>query len=202
MNIFYLSHDVEECARMHIDKHCVKMILEYAQLLSTAHRVLDGTLINRLSASGRKQKAYVLADNRESTLYSATHINHPSAVWVRQSRDNYVWLWKLLESLCKEYTYRYGKVHKVERDGLLEELRFVPSGLKEHPKFTEPTPAMPDECKVENDSISSYRNYYFLKKNHIISWKGKINSRMQPKWYSEMALNALHEENIKLGLEY
>ena len=24
------------------DKHCVKMILEYAQMLSTAHRELDG----------------------------------------------------------------------------------------------------------------------------------------------------------------
>ena len=42
MNIFYLSHDVDECARFHVDKHVVKMILESAQLLSTAHRVLDG----------------------------------------------------------------------------------------------------------------------------------------------------------------
>jgi hypothetical protein len=84
MNIFYLDHDAERCAEMHNDKHVVKMILEYAQLLSTAHRVLDGTIIDRLSPSGRKQKAYLLADNRESSLYSATHINHPSAVWVKK----------------------------------------------------------------------------------------------------------------------
>ena len=43
MNIFYLHNDPKICAEMHNDKHCIKMILEYAQLLSTAHRVLDGT---------------------------------------------------------------------------------------------------------------------------------------------------------------
>ena len=42
MNIFYLDNDVDVCAQMHVDKHVVKMILEYAQLLSTAHRLLDG----------------------------------------------------------------------------------------------------------------------------------------------------------------
>ena len=44
MNIFYLDYDTKKCAEMHVDKHCVKMILEYAQLLSTAHRVLDGQI--------------------------------------------------------------------------------------------------------------------------------------------------------------
>ena len=42
MNIFYLHPNPQTAARMHCDKHCVKMILEYAQLLSTAHRDLDG----------------------------------------------------------------------------------------------------------------------------------------------------------------
>ena len=41
MNIFYLDKDPKIAAQMHCDKHCVKMILEYAQLLSTAHRILD-----------------------------------------------------------------------------------------------------------------------------------------------------------------
>ena len=60
MNIFYLDKDPITCAEMHVDKHCVKMILEYAQLLSTAHRVLDGTLIDGYSKTGRKQKRYVV----------------------------------------------------------------------------------------------------------------------------------------------
>ena len=42
MNIFYLDKDPKRCAEMHCDKHVVKMSLEYAQLLSTAHRILDG----------------------------------------------------------------------------------------------------------------------------------------------------------------
>jgi len=42
MNIFYLDRDPRICAEMHLDKHVVKMIIEYAQLMSTAHRVLDG----------------------------------------------------------------------------------------------------------------------------------------------------------------
>ena len=38
MNIFYLNKDPKIAAIEHNDKHCVKMILENAQMLSTAHR--------------------------------------------------------------------------------------------------------------------------------------------------------------------
>ena len=89
MNIFYLHYDTKKCAEMHVDKHCVKMILEYAQLLSTAHRVLDGRESITLSLSGRKKKVWTIDDHRNNVLYSATHINHPSAIWVRQSLENY-----------------------------------------------------------------------------------------------------------------
>ena len=181
---------------MHLDKHVVKMILEYAQLLSTAHRVLDGNPITGLSKSGRKQQQYILPDSRNSIMYSGTHVNHPSAIWVRQSYANYVWLSKLLTELCGEYTYRYGKVHKVERDGLEEELMYPPNNIplfdqgSNLKKFTEPTPAMPDEVKVlrevatdryEIDSISSYHNYYINNKSHIAKW----TKRQMPVWYSE-----------------
>ena len=187
MNIFYLHHDAKTCAQMHNDKHCVKMILEYAQLLSTAHRVLDGTLIDGYSKTGRKQKRYVLSDDRDVMLYRATHINHPSAVWARQSRDNYAWLFSLLDNLCKEYTHRYTKVHKVEASGLLDKLWYVPSSIPEHPKFTEPTPAMPEDYKVVGDSITSYRNYYLNDKVKISRW---TNSPM-PDWFAD-GINTLY----------
>jgi hypothetical protein len=116
-------------------------------------------------------------------LYSATHINHPSAVWCRQSDSNYIWLSKLLQECCKEYTYRYGKVHKVESSGLLKTLFWnLPKNIP-NKSFTQPTPAMPDEVKVAGDSILSYRNYYINNKTHLASWKGKVNSRNQPEWY-------------------
>jgi len=188
MNIFYLDHDVRKCAEMHNDKHVVKMILEYAQLLSTAHRILDGVLSAGVSASGRKKTVYVLADHRDTILYSATHANHPSAVWVRQSAQNYMWLAELLEECCKEYSYRYDKVHKVERDGLMQTLKNnFPINISDGP-FTEPTPAMPDDVKVlrevntdryQLDSIASYRNYYIQNKTHLANWK----KRDVPTWY-------------------
>ena len=202
MNIFYLDNDPVKCAEMHVDKHCIKMILEYAQLLSTAHRVLDGVLTIGLSESGRKQQRYILSDERQQMLYSATHINHPSAVWVRQSTANYMWLAELLEECCREYSYRYGKIHKVESSGLMQILKNVfPINISDKP-FTEPTPAMPDECKVPGDSIQSYHNYYWLNKKHLWSWKGKINSRERPRWMSDMAMDKLHQTNEELGLIY
>jgi len=180
VNIFYLDHDVRKCAEMHNDKHVVKMILEYAQLLSTAHRVLDGVELSGLSDSGRKKKFWTLGDSRDYTLYKATHINHPSAVWVRKSVQNYMWLAEMLEVLCGEYTYRYGKVHKVERDGLMQLLKNeFPKNLPIAP-FTEPTPAMPDDVKIIGDSIKSYRNYYINNKAHLANWK----KRQVPEWFN------------------
>lgn len=179
MNIFYLSHDPAECARFHVNRHSTKMVLEYAQLLSTAHRVLDGTMSVGLSNSGRKKTSYILPDQRNNILYSATHINHPSAIWVRKTHQNYIWLTELLEELCYEYTYRYEKTHKVERDGLLKVLRTnLPANIPIGP-FTAPTPAMPDDVKVPGNSLASYRNYYNKNKTHLADWK----KRPVPQWF-------------------
>ena len=90
MNIFYLSNCPQKAAEFHNDKHCVKMILEYAQMLSTTHRLLD--------------------DDVHSDLYKATHKNHPSTVWTRSSKQHYDWLFRLFRMVSAEYTLRYGKV--------------------------------------------------------------------------------------------
>ena len=140
-----------------------------AQLLSTAHRVIDGVEYVDAS-SGRKMKRWKLGTSYDDILYQATHINHPSAIWARQSYDNYMWLRSLLYRLCKEYTYRYGKIHKVESSGLYEALSYAPINIKLG-KFTEPTPAMDNKYIVQGDSIKSYRNYYNNAKRHLFSWK-------------------------------
>lgn len=168
MNIFYLNKDPAICAVMHVDKHCVKMILETAQLLSTAHRVLDGTQIIGKTATGRNVKRWVLSDDRDTSLYSATHINHPSAVWARQSKENYKWLFSLFVELCVEYSYRYGKTHKCE--SMIKTLMVPPNNILNGP-FTEPTPAMPEQYKVPGDSVKSYHNYYNGEKQRMFSWK-------------------------------
>lgn len=155
---------------MHVDKHVVKMILESCQLLSTAHRILDGVEFEGKTKTGRKIRRWKLPEDRDTTIYTATHVNHPSAVWVRQSSENYMWLWLLLNELCKEFTYRYGKVHKCESTGLVEFLKQMPNNIPQK-HFTEPTPAMPDQYKVSEDSIQSYRNYYNGEKQRMFSWK-------------------------------
>ena len=175
MNIFYLDPKPETCAQMHCDKHVVKMILEYAQLMSTAHRVLDGYLEEDIQ-NNRKIKRWHLTDEKEHILYKASHINHPSAIWVRESESNYLWLYTMWCELLKEYTERYGKHHASEA------LKMYLSVLPRHmPKgqYTEPPPAMPDKYKVAHNSVQSYKNYYLHEKNHFATWKhGKI-----PSWW-------------------
>jgi hypothetical protein len=139
MNIFVLSRCPRLAARLHCDKHVVKMILETAQLLYSAHHVL-GT------------------PELPEGAYKKTHANHPCALWVRESRANYLWLAELGLELCKEYQYRYGehKIHKTERHllWLKANAPVLPDG--------EATPfrqAMPDEYK-HPDAVQAYRTYY------------------------------------------
>lgn len=160
MNIFYLSNDPVDCAVQHVDKHVVKMILEYAQLLSNAHHMCDGEQVI-------------------TPIYKLTHKNHPSAIWVRASRSHYRWLHTLLTSLCKEYTYRYEKVHKVEREGLLNILKTPPNALVDNGWLSDPTPAMPDEYKADT-AIESYRRYYKGAKYSFARWK----NRTVPGWFN------------------
>jgi hypothetical protein len=180
MNIFYIDSDPKLCAQWAVDSHCVKMILEASQLLSTAHRVLDGVQYIDAS-SGRKIKRWRLSDGRESILYSATHINHPSAVWARESNNNYNWLWCYLYEHCKEYTRRYGKTHKVESDGLLECLKTPPNNIPVGYK-TQPPSAMDAKYIISEDAVVNYRNYYKVGKAHLHSWKAPATA---PDWIME-----------------
>jgi hypothetical protein len=177
MNIFYLDTDPKICAEMHNNKHTVKMIIEYAQLMSTAHRLLDGEEYTDMTANGRRIKRWRLGDEREQQLMKASHINHPSAVWCRANYENYDWLYMLWKCLLKEYTYRYGKVHACAR--LVGVLFNSPKNIQRG-NFFPPTPAMPDDVKVPGDSLASYRNYYNKNKTHLADWK----KRPAPSWYS------------------
>ena len=74
MNIFYLHKDPVESAKLHCDKHVCKMIIEYAQMLSTAHRMLDGTEYISQTLGGRRIKRWKHPNsNMEGVLYKASH---------------------------------------------------------------------------------------------------------------------------------
>ena len=179
MNIFYIDKDPVQAAEWMVDKHVVKMILESAQLLSTAHRLLDGEQVMGKTKTGRNAKRWILNDAREPVIYQATHINHPSAVWCRTSVENYIWLADHLHALLAEYTYRYGKKHKVEGD-LSYMLLSPPKNLQEWDMTTMPS-AMADEYKISDDPIVNYRNYYKVGKARMHSWK----NRQPPEWINQ-----------------
>jgi hypothetical protein len=185
MNIFYLHEDTKECAKQHLDKHVVKMILEYAQLLSTAHRLLDGYEYEGKSISGRKAMRWKLADQREDNLYMASHMKHPSGIWCRETSGNYLWLYNLWRDLMKEYTFRYGKHHVAEK--LIPFLDNLPTNIK-NGKITPMPQCMPEQYKVP-DSIQAYKNYYIGDKQRFAVW----TNRPIPEWY----VKAYREQNYK-----
>lgn len=154
MNIFFLDFGVKKCVEYHVDKHVVKMILEYSQLLCGVHHV-SGT--------------------QKEIPYKLSHKNHPCSIWARESLSNYLYLCDLGLELCKEYTYRYGKRHKSQD---VIEWCIVNKPNISDKGFTEPAKAMPDEYKVES-VVESYRNYYVGAKSGFALWK----NRPIPEWF-------------------
>lgn len=177
MNIFFLDREPRLAAEYHCDKHVVKMILESCQLLSTAHRIIDGKMSIELSKTNRKVKRWALPDDRDLTLYTAGHVNHPSAVWVRENIDHYRWLYDLTYFLIYEYKHRYeGKYHKCE--ALMPILIDAPAAIP-IVDWADPPQAMPDDAKVAGDAVQAYRNYYQIHKRRMANWK----IRGTPNWY-------------------
>ena len=179
MNIFFLDLNPKKAAGYHCDKHVVKMILESAQLLCTAHRLLDGIEVKELSKSGRNIKRWRLPDWRDQIFYGATHYNHPCATWARTSIKNYTWLNNLFQELCKEYTRRYHKNHLCEEKFI--DTLWVPPDAMPKLEFTEPPQAMTDRCKIPGDVVAAYRKYYILEKHEIAVW----NHSEIPDWYTK-----------------
>ena len=176
MNIFYVDEDPMDAAQALVDKHVVKMILESAQLLSTAHRVLDGQEIEGKSATGRKARRWILPDARDDVMYAATHINHPSAVWCRTSVRNYDWLVDHFYALMREYNHRYNKSHKCYGE-LSYMLQSPPHNLKAW-EWTEMPSCMAEEYIISDDPIINYRNYYRIGKSNLHKW----TNRQPPEW--------------------
>lgn len=177
MNIFYTDYDPEVAARNMVDRHVVKMILETAQLLSTAHRVIDGEEYVGQSQSGRKAKRWRLSGNADAIMYAATHINHPSAVWVRENSANYDWLYGHLLALGREYTYRYGRTH-LTIDKLKDILKDAPANIEQSKVMTKMPSCMDKQYIVSLDPIINYRNYYNYGKTDLLRW----SNRPPPKW--------------------
>lgn len=154
MNIFVLDENTDICAEYHNDKHVVKMILESAQMLSTAVR-----------------------STGVDAGYKSTHLNHPCNIWVRESIWNWWWLFDLAYSLHNEWQYRFDHPeHKKHKS--FEVILSLPEPKLPDLGLTPFAQAMPDEYKSD-DAVEAYRNYYMNEKDHLAGWK----KRNKPEWY-------------------
>jgi hypothetical protein len=165
MNIFYF-YDKDELdsfkksEQAQPDKMLVKMPLETAQMLCTAHRELDGD---------------EYAD--EVGLYKRAYWNHPCTVWARQTSSNYIWLYEHFLALGEEYKYRYGREH-ASIIKLAKPLLCIPENIKTD-AMTPPAQAMPDEYK-NDDPVKAYRDYCTHEK-HYAKWE---KGRTKPEWWT------------------
>lgn len=157
MNIFILDTDVKKNAQYHANSHVTKMVVEYCQLLSTACH------LHGVNVEG---------------MYKCTHKNHPSAVWVRESKQNYDYLLSLTEALLDEYTHRYGKVHASSR--LIPLFKSVqnkiPTGCNKITKFAI---VVDKQISNTNDAVTDYRKLYMTAKRDLCKWK----NRDVPNWF-------------------
>lgn len=208
MNIFILNRDPVKAAQQHNDKHVVKMIVESAQMLSTAHRRLDGqpmqayfprrfkivdadgALLYRIVRLKEREMLTLPGDEfrsilghtifRGSVYYRDTHANHPCSIWCRENASNYEWLWQLTNALCDEYYVRYGKA-KGKHHKLRE------SGLLD--LLATPPANIPQGDLTPfaiampdeykvDDIVQSYKNYYLGEKTGFM----KYTNRDMPDW--------------------
>lgn len=94
MNIFVLHPQADMSVSQHCDKHICKMCLEYGQLLATAMHV-----------------RYKELGQAAIDIIKPTHINHPSALWVRSGYAQYEYVYDMFLECLRQYTIRYGKIH-------------------------------------------------------------------------------------------
>lgn len=159
MNVFWLDDDPRQAARYHCDQHVNKMLLEAAQILSTAART-----------NGYETEF----------LYEATHANHPLVEWAAASSANWRRLYDHARALNEEFVERYGHddphaswemLRRIDPD----EIRFP------NDEPTEPPQSMPEEYKIPGDTVAAYRTYYANDKWDWAEWK----YTPEPAWLPE-----------------
>lgn len=176
MNIFVVNTDPYTAAYDLCDKHIVKMIVESTQMLSIAHRVLDGTPSTRTTKSGRTVKHWT-HPKWENELCLPAMVHHPCTKWAMQTLSNYNWLWQHTDGMLEQYTFRYDKIHSMT-DLVRTRLIYAPTNIN----IGDLTPfaqAMPVQYQ-SNDAVVSYRNYYIGEKKKFATWR----KTLQPSWFA------------------
>ena len=157
MNIFFLDKTPSFSAQYLCDKHVPKMLLESAQMLSTAVQKYT---------------------DRIEELYKPAYPNHPMTKWVGFNRDCFRWALENADIINQEYSKRFKKIHKSSRIiNIIYDnnyLNDIPDGF-----FKEPPQCMPDEYR-DKDYVTAYRRYYNTDKKYFAKWE---KGRSCPEWW-------------------
>lgn len=152
MNIFWLDTDLVKSSQYLCDTHLRKMILEHTQLLCST--------------------LYFTGQDRFSP-YKLTHKNHHYSKWTRESFGNWITLKVYTLRMCKEYRYRFNKVHACERIVLR-----LPNPYLINTEITTIPQCMPSEYHNKDSVVLAYREYYRKDKSHLFHW----TKRDKPEW--------------------
>ena len=188
MNTFILSMDTKEAAKFHCNKHVVKMILESAQMLCTAHWLHLLKDNNRTMTDFRRVKdaqvwLYKNTDPDLQPPWKLTHARHPCTLWTSENVCNYNWQLSLCEALLREYQKRYHRVHKTTKEAKWLWQNF-PINISDS-VLTDFPVCMKEEYKIYKgcdriDVVASYRNYYIKDKVRFAKWEPRSKT---PKWF-------------------
>ena len=163
MNIFVSDARPATAAINLDDKRLIKMILETAQILSTA----------------------VILNGGEAP-YRPTHVKHPATLWAARTRSNFDWLLLHGISLGMEYYYRFNKYHKSFdiilniADGNLQ--KHIPTGRLE--PFANCTTNKEKGISFKHiaDPVEAYKAYLSARWN-TDTRPPKWTNRTKPEWY-------------------
>ena len=159
MNIFFLHKDPQWAANALCDKHVPKMLLESAQMLSTAVQKYT---------------------DRIEELYKPAYPNHPMTKWVGFNRDCFRWALENAVFISQEYYKRFSKLHKSSRiiNNIYDNnyIDDIPDGF-----FKEPPQCMPDEYK-DDESLPMEHDLHYLRnrvKDIIRDYDRDFNKAME-----------------------
>ena len=154
MNIFVLDPDPRLAAAAHCDQHLHKMILESAQLVSTA------MIARNFNISG---------------LYKPTHPKHPCTIWAAASNHNIVWICELATELdsIRQSVSNCGSHASMEIIKSVRDFMDYEFGYVSHIAHTPFVFAGPAIISIRPGStIDHYRHYYRQKHNAWLLDKG------------------------------
>lgn len=174
MNIFSTDFDPKISAANLDDLRVNKMIIESAALLANSIAFHGGSSadlpISKISGEPFKTKAWQ---------------NHPSCLWVKESKQNYLWLLDHTIALIEEIQFRKNTNHSMLSNVpvLIRGANFLPEG--ELTQFANCTP-----YKQIDDPILAYRMAMVYKWEHDAKIPVWTNST-QPDWYTQDLLSSV-----------